>query len=400
MTSVKVKFRPASSAEKQGSVYYQITCKGKVRRITSGHKLFQPEWDARLSEIKTPLVSPRLPALNDIRNDIGGDISRLHRIIKRLEASGVSYSAEDVIAEFCRHIHQLSLFHYMELLISSLIRLNKIRTAETYRAALNSFRQFRKHKDILLDVISAEIMEEYEVYLRMKGNIPNTTSFYMRILRAVYNRAVSEERIDDRHPFRRVYTGVDKTIKRALPVDAIKRIKNLNLSASPKDDFARDMFMMSFYLRGMSLIDMAHLKKADLYDKYIYYRRRKTEQPLQIEWRKEMQDILDKYPHNSSDYLLPIIPEDSPDPHRAYRNAGNRINRRLKHIAAKAGTPLPLTLYCARHSWASAAKALGIPIVVISEAMGHDSESTTQIYLASLENSAIDNANSIIISSL
>ena len=180
----------------------------------------------------------------------------------------------------------------------------------------------------------------------------------------------------------------------------IKRIKNLNLSASPKDDFARDMFMMSFYLRGMSLIDMAHLKKADLYDKYIYYRRRKTEQPLQIEWRKEMQDILDKYPHNSSDYLLPIIPEDSPDPHRAYRNAGNRINRRLKHIAAKAGTPLPLTLYCARHSWASAAKALGIPIVVISEAMGHDSESTTQIYLASLENSAIDNANSIIISSL
>ena len=152
-----------------------------MRRITSGHKLFQPEWDARLSEIKTPLVSPRLPALNDIRNDIGGDISRLHRIIKRLEASGVSYSAEDVIAEFCRHIHQLSLFHYMELLISSLIRLNKIRTAETYRAALNSFRQFRKHKDILLDVISAEIMEEYEVYLRMKGNIPNTTSFYMRI---------------------------------------------------------------------------------------------------------------------------------------------------------------------------------------------------------------------------
>ena len=145
---------------------------------------------------------------------------------------------------------------------------------------------------------------------------------------------------------------------------------------------------------------MAYLKKADLHDMHIYYRRRKTGQSLQIEWRKEMKDILDKYPRNNSDYLLPIIPENSPDPHRAYRNAGNRINRRLKLIAAKAGTPLPLTLYCARHSWASAAKTLGIPIVVISEAMGHDSESTTQIYLASLENSAIDNANSIIISSL
>lgn len=154
MTSVKVKFRPASSAEKQGSVYYQITCNGKVRRIASGHKLFQPEWDTRLSAIKTPPVSPRLPALNDIRNDIGGDISRLHRIIKRLEDSGVPYSAEDVIAEFSHHLRQHSLFQYMELLIYSLIKRNKIRTAETYRATLNSFRQFRKHKDIMLDGIS------------------------------------------------------------------------------------------------------------------------------------------------------------------------------------------------------------------------------------------------------
>ena len=400
MTSVKVKFRPASSAEKQGSVYYQITCKGKVRRITSGHKLFQPEWDTRLSEIKTPLVSPRLPALNDIRNDIGGDISRLHRIIKRLEASGVSYSAEDVIAEFCRHIHQLSLFHYMELLISSLIRLNKIRTAETYRAALNSFRQFRKHKDILLDVISAEIMEEYEAYLRMKGNIPNTTSFYMRILRAVYNRAVDNEIIENRHPFRHVYTGVEKTTKRALPIHIMKKIRSLDLSRYPQTDYARDMFLMSFFLRGMSFIDMAFLRKTDLNHGYISYRRHKTGQALKIKWTKDMQHLLEKYPENPTDYLLPILTKTGIDERRAYRNISYNINHQLKKIAELVKADIPLTLYVARHSWASAAKAKGIPLSVISEGMGHESETTTQIYLASLDTSVIDKANSIILKSL
>ena len=61
---------------------------------------------------------------------------------------------------------------------------------------------------------------------------------------------------------------------------------------------------------------------------------------------------------------------------------------------------MPLTMYVARHSWASAAKAKGIPVSVISEGMGHDSESTTQIYLASLDTSIVDSANSIILNSL
>lgn len=72
----------------------------------------------------------------------------------------------------------------------------------------------------------------------------------------------------------------------------------------------------------------------------------------------------------------------------------------LKRIAEKVGVSIPLTLYVARHSWASVAKAKGIPLSVISEGMGHDSEATTQIYLASLETSVVDKANSIILKSL
>lgn len=169
---------------------------------------------------------------------------------------------------------------------------------------------------------------------------------------------------------------------------------------TPSLDFARDMFLMSFYLRGMSFIDMAFLKKSDLKNGYVTYRRRKTGQQLVIEWTKEMQMILDKYPENASDYLLPIIRNPATNERCTYRNAGYNINHNLKRIAGMIGVSIPLTLYVARHSWASAAKAKGIPLSVISEGMGHDSEATTQIYLASLDTSVVDKANSLILKSL
>ena len=252
----------------------------------------------------------------------------------------------------------------------------------------------------MLDCLSSEVTEAYEAWHQQRGISPNTISFYTRILRAVYNRAVEDEIIENRNPFQHVYTGVDKTVKRALPIAIIRKIKVLDLEHVPALDFTRDMFMMSFMLRGMSFIDMAYLKKTDLKNGYITYRRRKTGQQLTIEWTMEMQMLLDKYPENDSDYLLPIIRNVGTNERYTYRNVGYNINRNLKTIAEKVGITIPLTLYVARHSWASAAKAKGIPLSVISEGMGHDSEATTQIYLASLDTSVVDRANSLILSSL
>lgn len=311
-----------------------------------------------------------------------------------MDANGLIYTADDVIDEFNRYAHEYSLFNFMESIIAKLKHNGKIRTSETYKSTLNSFKKFREDEDIMLDCITSETMEAYEAWHKNRGVAPNTISFYTRILRAVYNRTVEDDIIENRNPFRHVYTGVDKTVKRALPLAVIKKIKSLDLSLTPALDYARDMFLMSFYLRGMSFIDMAFLKKSDLKNGYITYRRRKTGQQLIIEWTKEMQMILDKYPENKSDYLLPVIRNPGLNERCTYRNAGYNINHSLKRIAGMVGVTIPLTLYVARHSWASAAKAKGIPLSVISEGMGHDSEATTQIYLASLDTSVVDKANS------
>ena len=222
----------------------------------------------------------------------------------------------------------------------------------------------------MLDSLTSEIMDSYEAWLRNRGIAPNTISFYTRILRAVYNRAVDDDITEDRNPFRHVYTGIEKTVKRALPLAAMK------------------------------FIDMAFLRKTDRQCGSVMYRRRKTGQRLTIGWTREMQEILDKYPENKSGYLLPIIRTPCTNERSVYRNSAYNINHNLKKIARILGLDMRLTMYVARHSWASAAKAKGVPLSVISEGMGHDSEATTQIYLASLDASVVDRANAMILKSL
>ncbi len=257
--------------------------------------------------------------------------------------------------------------------------------------------QFRRGADIHLRCLTNAIVEEYEDYLNRRGLVPNTISFYMRILRAAYNRAVEDHAVEQTYPFKRVYTGIDNTVKRALPISVLRRIRELDLTRQPSLEYARDMFLLSFYMRGMSFIDMAFLRKTDLCNGTICYRRHKTGRLLIVRWTSEMQNILNRYNNAHSPYLLPVLSADSSRNRSVYRNTAYNINRGLKVIARLIGLKMPLTLYCARHSWASVARAEGVPLSVISEGMGHRTECTTRIYLASLDTSAVDRANNAIL---
>ena len=400
MARIKVKFRPSINENNLGTIYYQIIQNRVIRQLKTDYRLFMHEWDEEESSIITANNS-RQNYLQSIEERIDWDIKRLQSIIANLENKRVKYTADDIISTFQKQANEQSLFNFMQSVIAQLQQMGKQRTSETYRCTLKSFMQFREDKDVLLEDIDSDLMLMYEAYLRNKGLTKNSTSFYMRILRAVYNRAIEKDLTTNRNPFKHVYTGIDKTIKRAIPLKAIKQIKNLDLSLHPSLDFARDMFLFSFYTRGMSFIDMAYLKKKDLANGILSYRRRKTGQQLFIRWEKCMQEIVEKYDTSQSNYLLPIIkPFNEIDERTQYQNAMYLINRKLKEIGKMTGAQLPLTMYVARHSWASVAKNKNVPISVISEGMGHDSEMTTQIYLASLDTAVVDKANSMILNLL
>ena len=399
MTSIKVKFRSSTNENKERTIYYQVIKNRVIRQLKTDYRLFIHEWDEDNNSIIID-KSNRQNYLQSIEERIDWDIKRLQSIIKQLEDKRVKYTADDIISIFQKQSNEQSLFNFMQGVITRLQQMGKQRTSETYSCTLRSFMQFRENQDILMEDIDSDLIMMYEAYLRNRGLTKNSTSFYMRILRAVYNRAIEKELTANRNPFKHVYTGIDKTIKRAIPLKAIKQIKNLDLSLQPSLEFARDMFLFSFYTRGMSFIDMAYLKKKDLSNGILSYRRRKTGQQLFIRWEKCMQEIVNKYDNTVSEYLLPIIKPMNGNERTQYQNAMYLINRKLKDIGKMIGVQLPLTMYVARHSWASVAKNKNVPISVISEGMGHDSEMTTQIYLASLDTTIVDKANSMILNSL
>lgn len=395
MASVKVKLRPSTVNGREGTLYYQIIHNRVVRQINTEYKLFVSEWDCHSETVVLHHLSPEQERNNyllSISSRIRWDKDRLNKIIHTLSQSG-RFVTDDIVVRFRGGRQEQSFNDYICQQIARLKRLGKIRTSETYMAALRSFSGFMNDKAVLFDQLNADLIAEYEAYLKGRGNSPNTVSFYMRILKAVYNRAVEDGLTEQQYPFKSVYTGVEKTMKRALSLNDIRRIKGVDLSLKPSLDYACDMFLFCFYTRGMSFIDMAYLRKKDLQNGTLSYRRRKTGQQLFIKWEKCMQDILDKYPINETEYLLPIITKQDEDYRKQYANKLHHVNYLLKKIGKLLDLPIPLTMYVGRHSWASIAKSHNVPVSVISEGMGHDSENTTQIYLASLDTTVVDKAN-------
>ncbi len=403
MAKIKAKLRASTVEGKRGVIFYQVVHGRSVRQIRTDYTIQPYEWDKKRNSIIINESDPeRAKQLRLIRDKIKYDIRRVRQLSNHLEDRGDMNHCDDLIDEYHKQPKRQTFFNFFRLEIERLNEMGRDGTAYNYTSAFKSFYKFRRGEDILFENITRELLEEYESYLKCEDVSMNSSSFYMRILRAIYNKAVDKEITEQRYPFKRVYTGVEKTVKRALTLKDIKRIKEADLHSEPSLEYARDIFMLSFYTRGMSFVDMAHLHKSDIKNGFLVYRRRKTRQQLHIKWERCMQEIVNRYHIEDSIYLLPILQgvKGCANEHNRYKARLCRVNYNLKNLAKRLNILSPLTMYVARHSWASVAHTKNIPIAVISEGMGHDSETTTQIYLASLNASIIDKANNLIIKAL
>lgn len=256
MFSVKVKCRPSVVTGKVGSIYYQIISRGKVCRFNVGYKVFDNEWDNRSGSLICS--GDRTAYLIALQKQIDRDIEIIEKFLQISSVKRMPITGRMVSQYYREWFLQHSFPKFMMEIVAQLQQMGKYRTAEAYSSAFNSFMSFCSGREILLDDLTSEQMLAYEAYLKNRGVTKNSSSFYMRILRAVYNRAVEDGIILQKFPFRHVYTGVDKTVKRAIPIVFLQKIKQLKLSKRPSLDFARDMFLFSFYTRGMSFVDMAY----------------------------------------------------------------------------------------------------------------------------------------------
>lgn len=397
--SVKTKFRASRVAGKPGKLFYQLTSDGCVRRITSSVRLSVEEW--RSVERGGGIEPDGRTA--SLRRRIEADRSRLCRIVRGFGDGLRHHSSAEILRRFRSRDDVPTVLGYLDLRIARLVAENRLGTARNYGRARRSFSMFLGEGDIPLDQLSEQVVAHYNAFLARRGVVRNTVSFYMRILRAVYNRAVRERLTEQKHPFEEVYTGVDRTRKRAVDERIIRRLRDADLTRTPALRMARDLFLFSFYTRGMAFVDLAHLRKKDLSGDALSYVRRKMGQRMLVRMEPCMREIVRRYEPQAgrTPYLFPVLTAIDPVAQDVqYRTALNYYNRCLGRLSELLGLDVKLSSYASRHSWATAARNHDIPIPVISAGMGHTSCRTTEIYLTSLENTTVDRANRALLAAL
>ena len=394
MATIKVKLRASSVAGKAGTIYYLVTHRRIVRQISTNIHILPEDWN----EERQCLEQPKADAV--LQSRIRGDMIRLWRIVRDLDASGVPYTADDIARRFCKPDRTVTILAFMQEQIDLLRLGNRLGTASNYEYTMRRFARFLGG-DIPIASVTEQLIERFNADLLQCGVVRNTVSFYMRILRSVYNKAVRKGLAEPTAPFRNVYTGIARTHKRAVGEQVIARFVGLNIPQPSPLALTRDLFLFSFYTRGMAFVDMAYLRHVNICDGMICYVRRKTKQEIMIRVEPEMQLIIERYADRERPYVFPILKGENPEKTYAeYRIAVSYYNRLLKRLCDMVGVAQRLSFYTARHSWATAARNHQVPVSIISAGMGHTSERTTQIYLTMLENSLIDNANRGILESL
>lgn len=400
MTSIKMKFRQSKKSKKKGTCFIQVIHNRKMKTIATGMKLEKSEWDASKEHVITSKADPqRTRELLLIQKLLDNTVLALKDIVIRL-LTAQSYVTVDMIVQNYRELdYTKSFFTILQGRVDDLKKNGQKRTATNYEGALRMFRNFRQDRDISPDEINGILMKEFEVYLKGKDNSLNTISYYMRILQAAYNYAVEKCWVRKNvSPFKNVFTGEEKTAKRAVDREVVLELEQLDLKRRPILDLARDIFMFSLYTCGMTFIDIAHLKKENLKGDILEYKRHKTGQLIQMRLPECAVVLIRKYAviMGDTDYLFPLLYHPGRKRYCSYDSALRLHNRRLKEISNIMELPEPLTSYVARHTWATLAKYLGIATIIISDAMGHSSEDTTKIYLDKINNTVLDEANNAV----
>lgn len=487
-TTIEFHFRPSRREKRSaGSVFVRVIRKRSGRSLTLPLKIYPDEWDHAEHRVAFPSENKnRFPYLWKAEHEIERVRFMLSERISKLEAAGHPFSSADVLRACRRGGKSSLLFAFTRKLARELSAAGRERTARGYMTTVRRLIAFTGNRETSIAAITPHLMQRFEYCLRSEGKALNTVSFYMRNLRAIYNKAVKEGKLDPfaHDPFEDVYTGICVTKKRALTKEQMAMLQNwtvpLNhhhmrtcnkssvsaganfnsevdskvpLSGELRRDVfrgadliqAQQLFLFGFHARGMSFVDMAFLRKEDIREGVLRYRRKKTGRPLEMKVSQDMARIIRFFEKEtaSSPYVFPLIRRPGENERLQYESALRTQNNRLKRLAFQLITEnaqwrveektkrvdtcssycqlsafnrrpglavgkrkesihknnsqlstlnFQLSTHVSRHSWATIARRERVPLVVISEGLGHTSEKTTAVYLASFDRKVLDRA--------
>lgn len=373
----------------------QVIRHRQKREIDTPYRLYAEEFNNQSClAVHVYREAPRAGLIAEVNRYLGEKLMELNILYSHVLAlKGEGCTAADIADTFRHRADMTRFFVYADSQINELRCQGREGTANNYLNACRSFAIFLGGRMLSFDQFTTGLIDAYADYLKARDCQCGTMVFYLRQLRAIYNKAVKARVVQqDMDPFRNQTLTEPRTRKRALTRENIRRVHKADPKGAHKDVFlARDLFIFSFYTCGMPFVDMCHLTRDNIEGKYICYKRRKTSRALRIRIEKPLRELLVRYADPASPYLLPMLRKG--DEYKDYRNAGNRLGKRIRELGNRLQLEEPLTFYVARHTWATLARDSGVELSVISACMGHTSEKTTRIYLAEMDYRRIDNAN-------
>lgn len=403
-TSVKViLYTSKKLSNGEHPVMLRIIKDRKSKYLSTGFSCTKDLWDD-----KANVPKKSHPLYKEAKMLIGKKKLDAEKIVYDLENESKSLSAHEIKGKLKKEkVNNPFVFFYFDKVIARFVESGQIKNSEIYKDTRRNLAKFTGERDIHFSDIDVAFLNKFEEHLKAKGKGANTIYIYLRTLRALLNKAIKEEVTSEKfYPFKKFslskYANI-KTAKRAISKAEIEKIVRLKLK-SENLNLARNLFLFSFYCRGMNFADIAYLKWKDISQHTMTYYRQKTKELFKIELLPPALKILAFYKPETfttkERYVFPIFSESHSTPQMLFNRRVKMlraVNMNLKTIAEKVCIDIELTTYVARHSYATIMKKQGISTTIISQALGHDSEKTTQVYLESFENSVLDEASKVIL---
>lgn len=390
--------------KKKDLTYPVIMRLGHNERTTSipiGISVLEKDWDTKNKLVKKSYVG--LTSVTRLNNTIQKKKADAMDVILKLDESG-ELNLLSVTALREKIIHQKtnqSFFYFSGMLITELIKANRIGTARSYKGVISVLKTYCNDRDLLFHQITYSFLNKFETYHRSNGNGSNGLAVYLRTIRAIYNKAIKEGFVDkELYPFNDYKIKTTPTEKRALEWDLLKEIIALNLPPNHPCFNARNYFLASYMMYGMNFTDMAFLRKTDIANGRITYRRKKTSKLYDIKISESLNTILTHFIHQVPDskFIFPILKrEASTEQEKDIQWSRKGYNKKLKDLAKLCGIQKNLTSYVSRHSFATQAMLQDVPLNAISTMLGHSSLKTTETYLKSLPSNILDDYNTRIL---
>lgn len=382
-------------------ISFRIYHLGKTRMISSKISIEEKYWDEKKKLIKVSHQNGE--ALN---RHITKQLADLQSELLLASDEKVKAFVKPAPIVKIKEIQKQTVFEFTKGLIDELRTDNKIGNAWVYESAINALKRFQPDEALYFEQIDFQFLDNYTKHLQRNGVKHNTVFFYVRTLRVFYNKAIKLKIVDrNLYPFHDIKLKAERTKKRAIDKALIAAILKLDLPESSTIWHARNWFMMSFYLMGISFVDLALLQTNNIKNGRIHYKRQKTGKAYDIKILPQAQEIIDLYSSTrSQNYLLPIINrkvQSEQEKLRLIKDRTRLANKYLKRMAELIETQETITTYTSRHSWATICKKLGFSIEIIAECLGHEyGNKTTAVYLDTFDQEVLDNTNETVARSI